>query len=279
MIDRKLVREIKGVVPNLRLNEPMRLHTSFRVGGPAEIFAVVKEEVQLKRLMQILKENNLNYFLHGGGTNTLVRDGGIRGVIIKLGKGFKEIKRCSKGLVVGAAAPLARVLNVAQNQGLSGLEFASGIPGRIGGAIAVNASAFGASIKPLVTETKCLKDTRIILEAELELSREDSEVITYKAREYLRYKKGTQPLSLKSAGCIFKNPPGKFAGRLIEEAGLKGKRVGGAYISSKHANFIINRGNARASDILNLMEIICERIESLFGITLEPEINIVGETR
>lgn len=277
MIDRKLFREIKEVAPNLRLNEPMRFHTSFKLGGPADIFVVAEDHRELKGLLQIIKENNLAYFLLGGGTNIIVRDGGIRGVVIKLGKGFRRIKRHNRGLLVDAGVSLARVLNVAQDQGLSGLESFCGIPGTIGGALKVNTSAFGNSIGSLAREFITLEDIKIILGAKLELRKESKGVIDSKVKEYLEQKKETQPLSLRSAGCIFKNPKGGFAGQLIDEAGLKGKRVGGAYISSKHANFIINRGNARARDVLDLMEIICEKIEGLFGITLEPEINIIGE--
>jgi len=273
-----LLDKIRKIIDSIKLNEPMSKHTSFGIGGPADVFAVAEDEESLKRLTQILEDNGIDYFLLGGGTNILVNDKGIRGVAIRLGRGFEKVERVENGLAVGAAAKLVKVVDKAQREGLSGLEFASGIPGTTGGALMVNASAFGHLIRPLARRIRRLKGSKIILEAELELRREDPSVIVSKMREYFEYKRETQPLFLKSAGCVFRNPPNRFAGQLIQEAGLKGERVGGAYVSFKHANFIINRGDAKATDVLNLMELIQEKVKGLFGILLEPEINIIGET-
>jgi UDP-N-acetylmuramate dehydrogenase len=277
MIKKEIIQKIVRNFPNAKLNEPMKKHTSFGVGGVATVFVEVKERKELDLLIQLIRESDIPYFVIGGGTNLLVSDEGIEGVVIHLGKCFREIKVEGEVIRAGGGAKIGGVLNEALDKYLGGLEFMAGIPGTIGGAIKSGASAFGSSILPFLRKVEYLPNTGIILEAQLKLYPDNKQHIQSKIENFLRIKKRTQPLSLRSAGCVFKNPKGKFAGELIDKAGLKGKRVGGAYVSYKHANFIINRGDATSKDILTLMDLIKERIKEIFGIELEPEIHIVGE--
>jgi UDP-N-acetylmuramate dehydrogenase len=292
-------------------NEPMSRHTSFHVGGPADAFAIPKDAHKLTELVRGLRERDLKFLIIGHGTNLLVKDAGFRGVIIVLKKALNHIGlNPDDGIVHAmAGAPLSRLCRTALKNGFSGINFALGIPGTIGGAIATNAGTWLGNLGDVLRKVKvlfpdgeirtitreklrfsyrqllwendlvCLTGSApIILLGSFALIPDDPEKIRKEACEIVRWRKERQPTWLPSAGCFFKNPASeKTAGQLIDLAGLKGKSFGGAEISSKHANFIINRNNASASDILVLMEMIRETVMKEFDVILEPEVRIIGE--
>ncbi|MFH1562409.1 MAG: UDP-N-acetylmuramate dehydrogenase [Nitrospirota bacterium] len=298
-----LAEELQKVIYNVRVNEPMSQHTSFGVGGPADIFMEVGDEEELRKIVSLCNQFHTQYFILGGGTNLLVRDEGIRGVVIKLVGEFKRIEVSDKSIIAGAGISLAKLVNWAYAKGLSGLEFAVGIPGTIGGAVIGNAGVAEKSIGNclnyirvldkeacLVEKIKKLapkecgfsyRNSRlkkyIILDVEILLTKSKICSIVNRLERYKQKRGNTQPVKTKSAGCIFKNPPDNFAGKLIDEAGLKSFRLGGAYVSQKHANFILNDGTATAMDILDLIAEIKEKVFEKFGVKLEEEIVIIGE--
>ncbi len=298
----------------VRWDESLAGHTSFRVGGPAEAYVSVTDAAALRELVRKCSEAGVAYFILAGGTNLLVKDGGLNGVVIDVKKGLKEITRLAsseKGAVqvaAGAGVNLQAMCRYAIKNGLAGLNFALGIPGTVGGAVVMNAgTAQGVmadvivSLKFLTAEGRFLTRSKdqlefdyrgmtrpeladdyhrplVIVEAVLSLSRSDSETVRREADAILKERLQLQPTSAWSAGCFFKNPPGgESAGKLIERAGLKGQTVGGAAVSERHANFIVNTGQARAADILALMEIVRTKVADTFGVELEPEVKIVGE--
>jgi UDP-N-acetylmuramate dehydrogenase len=292
-------------------NEPMSRHTSFHVGGPADAFAIPKNLGVLIELVRGLGQRELKFLIIGHGTNLLVKDTGFRGVIVLLKKALDQIMVDSgDGIVTAmAGAPLSRLCRFALKNGLAGMNFALGIPGTVGGGIATNAGTRLGNIGDVLNQvTVILPDgeikniTReklgfsyrqllwgnnsegiansapIIMSGYFSLTRDDPEKIRKEAREIVTWRKKRQPSWLPSAGCFFKNPASeKTAGQLIDLAGLKGKSSGGAEISAKHANFIINRNNASAADILALMKMIQETIWKKFNIVLEPEVRIIGD--
>ena len=288
--------------------------TTFGTGGQAAILARLESVAEIAETLEICRRNNLPHFLLGGGSNVLFSDGnpglGFNGVVIKLGAAFEKIEPLSSsvGLKVGAAATGSQVLKEATRLGLSGLEGLAGIPGTMGGAVVMNAGSFGLEIGPLVEKISWWspqkglmvsarnelefsyrslaivgdEDGAIILELELKLTPENPEVIHARVRSNLEKRRDTQPKGVRCAGSIFKNPTGHFAGRLIEEAGFKGMRVGGAMVSEKHANFIVNAGQATSGDIIRLIEDITKAVAERQGVTLTPEIKIIdtgGEVR
>ncbi|MDI6736038.1 MAG: UDP-N-acetylmuramate dehydrogenase [bacterium] len=295
-----LALELKKITPHIKFNEPMSSHTSLRIGGPADIFIEVGNEEELKKIVELVYQSGTPYFILGGGTNLLVGDNGIRGVVIKLVGEFKRIKVSDRGIIIGAGVPLTRLVNWASAKGLSGLEFAVGIPGTVGGAVIGNAGVAEKTIGDCITRVRVMDKQKvkienltpqkcgfsyrmsqlkkyIILDVEILLTKSKICSIVNRLEGYKQKRWNTQPIKTKSAGCIFKNPPGNFAGKLIDEAGLKGLRLGGAYVSHKHANFILNDGTASAENILDLIAKIKEKVLDKFGITLEEEIVIVGE--
>jgi UDP-N-acetylmuramate dehydrogenase len=293
---RSIEKEIRGKV---LFDEPMSRHTSFRVGGPADVFVVPADADDLAVASRIVREEGVPVIILGRGTNMLVRDGGIRGCVISM-EGMTAIKRTGDVTVSAqAGAPLMEVVNRCVEWSLAGLEKLAGIPGSVGGAVVMNAGAHGAYMDGVVSgvtllgedgaiydktsealgfgyRTSGLDGTEIILEVKLSMTPGDHDEISGIVVEKLEWRKERQPLSLPSAGSVFKNPPGNPAGKIITELGLKGTRVGGAEVSSLHANFIVNRGEARAVDILTLIQQIRHRVHDEWGIDLEPEIRIVG---
>ncbi len=294
-----LKRELGGGV---LLDEPMSKHTSFRIGGPAELFVVAKDTNVLCRWMQIVWELGAPYFLLGKGTNILVSDEGLRGLTIK-----DECEETGFGadddtVYAEAGASLARLATEVSQAGLSGLEWAIGIPGTVGGAIVTNAGAFGSCIADILLEVSVLgydgavrtlaprdldfgyrrshflgqEPREVILSARLGLDREGKELIETRLTRYMERRRATQPLE-SSAGSVFRNPVGGAAGWFIERAGLKGLSIGDAQVSEKHANFIINRGRARAQDVLDLIEMVREKVERQFDVRLELEIELIGD--
>lgn len=292
------IQRFKGKV---LFNVPMSEHTSLRIGGPADVMAFPQDDADLKNLITFAEDKNFPYQILGNGTNLLVRDGGVRGVVINMCEGFKEVLwQDDMRVVVGAGATLAALLNESRDRGASGLEFAVNIPGTVGGAIVMNAGAYGAEIQDVceaieligrkgkLTLVKkedagfgyrksALPKGAVVVRARLKFEKKAVEEIRKKIDEYRAKRRATSAIHLPNAGSIFKNPEGCVAGRLIEEAGLKGERIGDAEVSEAHGNYIVNRGNARAKDVLALVALIRDRIYGTRGIVLKPEIKVIGE--
>lgn len=282
-------------------NFPLKEHTTFKIGGVADLYVCPNNLMELINTLSILKENNVPYFLLGAGSNLLISDKGLRGAVIKLGDGFDYAHARGDYILAGAGVSLAKLASEAKNAELTGLEFASGIPGSLGGALFMNAGAYGGEMKDVVTEVSFIdskgtvktipcsecdfgyrksifsKGDKIIISAKFTLKKGNREEISAKMRELNGKRKEKQPLEYPSAGSTFKRPEGHFAGSLIEQAGLKGYTLGGAQVSEKHAGFIINTGNATAKDVCELIEYVKNTVFEKFGVQLEPEVKITGE--
>ncbi len=287
---------------NLLFDEPMKTYTTFRVGGPAKWMAAPEDEQQLRIILKICKETNTPYFVLGRGSNLLVSDNGFDGVVINLRKHFNKITidKEAKTITAEAGASLPAVSQAALAAGLTGLEFAAGIPGTMGGGLFMNAGAYGGELKQIVTEatvmtpdgvirdvpneemalghrlSSFMKTGETILSVTMQLADGDPEAIKAMMDDFNGRRRDKQPLEYPSAGSTFKRPTGYFAGKLIENAGLKGFSVGGAQVSEKHAGFVINTGTATASDIWNLCQEVRKKVFAQFGVELEPEIQMVG---
>ncbi len=288
-------------IDSIKFNEPMKNHTSFRVGGLADVLVKPKSEEEIINLIKYLKENTIPYFVMGNGSNLLVKDGGIRGVVIKISKEFSCFKIDRNKIFVSAGCMLSVIGKALLKEGLTGFEFASGIPGTIGGALTMNAGAYGGEMKDIVREVKVIDENGdikiltnkemefsyrksilnrknyVILSATLELNKGNIDEIKYTMNEITKKRVTNQPLNMPSAGSTFKRPEGYFAAKLIEDAGLKGLTLRGAQVSDKHSGFIINNGDATAKDLLNLMYIVKNIVKSKFNIQLEEEVKIIGE--
>lgn len=282
-------------------DEPMSRHTTFRIGGKADAFWTPKDTRELTAGLKLLKESGVPVTVLGNGSNVLVRDKGVRGCVVSLGAPMAEVSIEGTGLTAGAGAILGAVANRAAEAGLTGLEFAVGIPGSIGGAVYMNAGAYGGEIKDVVESVTALtpegelkqftapdfafgyrhsvfqENGAVIVAVDLCLAPGDREKSFQQMREIQGKRREKQPLEYPSAGSTFKRPPGYFAAALIDGAGLKGFTVGGAQVSEKHAGFVINKGGATAADVLNLMKAVSDRIYAAHGVHLEPEIKIIGE--
>lgn len=298
----ELAKTVKG---EIRRSVPMAQHTSFAVGGEVDLFSLPEDLEDLRAIVRWCRESGVAYFVLGNGTNLLVRDGGIRAMAISLARGFCRIAELacrSEGSMVFAEAgqSLGALVQFATEKGLSGLEWAAGIPGTVGGALFMNAGAFGGEMKDLVHSIRILDqegnlaewsggsirfgyrrmdlpEGGVILSGTFRLQAESSRGVKSRVQEILRRRMDKQPAHLPSAGSIFKNPQGLAAGRLIEESGLKGSRIGNAQVSEKHANFIVNLGGASARDISGLIAHVQGRVLQEKGIRLEMEIQVIGE--
>lgn len=283
------------------VNEPMSSHTTFRIGGPADYFVMPENAEELAEILKICKEENVPYFILGNGSNLLVGDKGFRGVVVQLYKNFDGITIEGTAVTAKAGAMLIRVAKEAGKAGLTGLEFASGIPGTVGGAMVMNAGAYGGEMKDVVTSVTILtKDGEvkklsgeemnfryrgsviedegyIVLEAVMELKEGNVEEIQIRMDELSVQRKTKQPIEYPSAGSTFKRPEGYFAGKLIMDAGLRGYQVGGAQVSEKHCGFVINAGGATAADVMQLMSDVSDKVQQQFGVALEPEVKRIGE--
>lgn len=277
-------------------NEPLSRHTSFKIGGDAELFVMVKTIEQLKYVLKACKESQIPLFVLGKGSNLLISDDGMKGVVLVLDGDFKDISVEENKITCGAGVNLAKLCLFAQSNSLSGLEFAYGIPGSVGGAVYMNAGAYGGEMKDVVTSvTHLTKDGQVvtlpldelefsyrhsvykennavILSATFELKVADKDNIKTLMDDILNRRKTKQPLEYPSAGSVFKRPEGNFAGTLIEQCGLKGKTIGGAQVSQKHAGFIINIGDATCDDVLNLVKFVQDTVKEKTGYFLEREI-------
>lgn len=294
---------IENIIPKERIlfNEPMSRHTTFRVGGEAECMVQIEKEEELIKLVPYLNQIGQEYFILGNGSNLLVGDKGYRGIIIKLGEGMNEITIKDNRITVQAGALLSKTAVAARNAGLTGMEFASGIPGSVGGGIVMNAGAYDGEMKQIIESVKVMdKEGRIlildnetmefgyrtsiiknrpfiVLEAVLCLQTGDKAEIQKKMDELMEKRRSKQPIEFPSAGSTFKRPEGYFAGKLIMDAGLRGYSIGGARVSDKHCGFIINTGTAAAADIKEVIEEVQERVKERFGVTLEPEVVFLGD--
>jgi len=296
-----LAKKIKG---QIHYAVPMAEYTSFRVGGPVDYLAFPADLEDLRQTVKWCREEKIDYFILGKGTNLLVRDGGIRGMAISLSRGFSRMEEASSAaeeslIFAEAGGALEKLIGFCTAKGLTGLEFAAGIPGTIGGAIAMNAGAFGGEIRQVLQAVRLLgpegvvaekkkeelqfsyrslelKKGEVILAGYFQLPAKNWRVVQNLVEHNLERRKSKQPLDFPSAGSVFKNPGLGPAGRLIEQAGLKGYRIGEAQVSEKHANFIVNRGQARARDILVLVETVREKVFKESGIRLEMEIKVMG---
>ena len=277
-------------------------HTTFRVGGPADYFVAVKDTQAVQNVTALCISKQIPYYILGNGSNILAGDGGYRGVIIQFGKEMSDIEVLEDGTIrAQAGALMAKIANAAYEKALGGFEFAAGIPGSIGGAMVMNAGAYGGEMKDVVNSVTVLtkeneirvltnkemefgyrtsavaKNGYIVLEVELKLHEASREEIKEKMDDLKNRRITKQPLEFPSAGSTFKRPEGNFAGKLIEEAGLRGFRVGGAQVSEKHCGFVINREKATAKDVTELMNEVIKRVKENSGIELEPEVKRLGE--
>ena len=287
---------------NVIENAPMSQYTSFKAGGEAKMLVIVETVEELKEVLQTVADSQIKSMMLGNGSNTLFKDSGYDGVVIKLGEAFSACEHLGGGRVVAGASVLMSVLaKYLLRESLSGFEFASGIPGSLGGAVFMNAGAYGGELKDILVSAKAvsrdgsevreftaeelelsyrhsaLEDNGyIVISAQLQLQPGVQEEIQAKMRELMEKRNTKQPVQYPSAGSTFKRPEGYFAGKLIEDAGLKGVSVGGAQVSVLHSGFVINRGGATATDILDLMTLVQNTVYDQFGVKLEPEVRIIG---
>jgi UDP-N-acetylmuramate dehydrogenase len=300
--------EIANIKGEIRRHEPLSRHTSFGIGGPADILAYPADRNDLLALLSGIKKQGVNYIVIGGGTNLLVRDGGFRGVVIclqrldtiRIEREYRSVGGTFSEVYAQAGALLPKLLSFATEQALTGLEFAAGIPGTVGGAICMNAGTAAGEIGDVVDSvtlispdgtlvtlgreeigfgyrTSNIPAGHVVYDAKIVLRHGDRERIKARVMEILDTRKQRQPWGFPSAGSVFKNPQEEAAGKLIEAAKLKGRKVGDAQVSDKHANFIVNLGKAKAKDVVALMEIVRETVLDVHGVRLEPEIKIIGE--
>lgn len=286
----------------VKQNEPMKKHTTFRVGGEADLYVSVSDEKKAASLIRLLSIENEPYYIIGNGSNLLVSDKGFSGVILEIGSDMSEIIVSDDEITVAAGALIVKVANEAYKNSLTGLEFASGIPGTMGGAVVMNAGAYGGEMKDVIktvrllnTETgeievksvddmdfsyrhSIVKDMPyIVLSATLKLSKGNQEEIKARMDELKEQRTTKQPLEYPSAGSTFKRPEGYFAGKLIQDSGLKGYTIGGACVSEKHSGFLINKGNASASDVYNLIKYVQKKVLEDSGVELSPEVIMLGD--
>lgn len=302
-MDTAVLEEIKALLPRdiVFENEPMKKHTTFRVGGEARLYVDVQNIEQLRLLMRYLRSHAIPYFIKGNGSNLLVSDYGYQGVVIELGKNFSNVSAKAGKVYASAGTLLSQAAKCACDAGLSGLEFASGIPGTVGGAMVMNAGAYDGEMKQVVEEVTLLlpddtiaafsvddmhfgyrtsilkKEPYIVLSAVFSLQEKNKELIQEKMTDFSTRRKEKQPLEYPSAGSTFKRPQGFFAGKLIMDSGLKGYKIGGAQVSEKHAGFVINKGNATAAEIYQLVKFIQTKVQDNTGVLLEPEVITLGE--
>ena len=303
---KRAVEEISGIIPEdrVRRDEPMAAHTSFRTGGPAAAFVLAENEDELAAVLAVLAETGAEHLLIGNGSNLLVADEGYPGVMVKLGGEFGNIEQDEEDpclVRAGAAKLMSSTSAFLTGKGLAGFEFASGIPGSIGGAVFMNAGAYGGEMKDVVESVRVMdaggsglrtlsneemdfsyrhsaaeEGGMIILSALLRLKKDDPDAIAARVAELSAKRNAKQPVNFPSAGSTFKRPAGGYAAALIEESGLKGYRAGGAEVSEKHSGFVINRGGATTDDVLAVMRHVREKVYEDSGIMLEPEVRLIN---
>lgn len=299
-----VIEEVSKIVPRDRVLrfEPLKAYTTFKVGGPATALVKVNTERELSRVLRLLIDTRTKHMLIGNGSNLLVSDAGYKGIVLKLEGDFDAIERDEDTITVGCAKLLSATSAFATAESLTGFEFASGIPGTVGGAVYMNAGAYGGEMKDVVTEVRVMspdgyqildmpademefsyrhsileENGWVALSVKIKLEPGNQEEIKARVLELAGKRNEKQPVNFPSAGSTFKRPVGGFAAALIDEAGLKGAHVGDAEVSTKHAGFVINKGDATCDDILELMRIVVEKVYENSGIRLEPEVRIIGE--
>jgi len=302
MISEVVVEALQKFVPgeNIRLQEPMAGHTTFRIGGPADCFLQLENEEQLKKVQKYLNLIGVPFFVLGNGSNLLVHDRGYRGVILQIGQKMNEIVVQGSRMIAGAGATMIQAAHVALEHGLAGLEFASGIPGTVGGGVVMNAGAYGGEMSQVVTQVTVVNSegetmeldnatmefgyrsstirnsSFIVTEVTFQLEQGDREAIKGKMEELAAKRREKQPLEYPSAGSTFKRPEGYYAGQLIMDAGFRGFQIGGARVSDKHCGFVINTGNATAEDVRRVIAEVRKRVKEKFHVDLEPEVVFLG---
>jgi len=296
----KLAEALSALCRDVREGELLRRHVSFRIGGPADILVVPRSVDELGAVAAYLYREHPPFVVLGAGSNVLISDLGIRGVVIKIGKGLDRIAYEGETIVAEAGVGLPHLAREAATRGLAGLEFAAGIPASVGGAVVMNAGAHGHAMQEIVRSVRAVtpngervfegralgytyrtsvfqSEPAVVLEATLQLSASDPAAIRRRTDEWLRQRGETQPIGPPSSGCVFRNPVADHAGRLIDVAGGKGLAVGGARVSELHANYILNTGEATAADVVGLMDKVSALVMEKFGKRLEPEIKFLGE--
>lgn len=293
--------KISALAKNVKFDEPMSAHTTFKIGGPADVFVDVENADEIKSVMRYCRENSVPLLITGNGSNMLVGDRGIRGVVVSVGKKMSKIEVDGERITAEAGALMSSVAAAALKAELSGFETLSGIPGTVGGGIYMNAGAYGGEIKDVLeTVTYIDRDGSVktakaeeldlsyrhsmfeeggyvILSCVLKLKPGNADEIKTAMRDYSKRRSDKQPISMPSAGSTFKRPEGYFAGKLIQDSGLVGKSIGGAQVSEKHAGFVVNTGGATAADVLELIRLVQDTVEEKFGVRLEPEVRLIGE--
>lgn len=303
MISKAVIQALEKIVPaeNIHVNEPLAKHTTFRIGGPADCLVEIENAEQLKQIKKYLTLVGIDYVLIGNGSNLLVGDGGYRGIVLQIGGRMADIRVEGTTITAQAGALLSRIARTALEHGLTGLEFASGIPGSVGGAIVMNAGAYGGEMKQVVTTVKVVNadgEEMVLSNGEMEFGYRTSIIKEYpflvtevsmelkpgEPQEIKAYmddlaarRREKQPLEFPSAGSTFKRPEGYFAGELIMNAGMRGFQIGGAKVSEKHCGFVINAGEATASDVKQVIEEVKQAVKEQFGVDLEPEVIMIGE--
>ncbi|NLJ40035.1 MAG: UDP-N-acetylmuramate dehydrogenase [Clostridiales bacterium] len=302
-ISNEAYEQLKAIFPEQRLllNEPMENHTSFKIGGPADILLLPINDIEIQRSLKICTEFSIPVFVMGNGSNLLVRDKGIRGVVLKIAKNFSHIQVEGNLIKAQSGIPLSALAKAAVQHSLKGLEFASGIPGTLGGATTMNAGAYGGELKDVIVNVNAMDgtgnsysysteemqfgyrtsriqtDKLIVLGVDLVLETGNQQESLELMVELAKQRREKQPLTYPSAGSTFKRPVGYYAGKLIQDCGLKGLRVGGAQISELHAGFIINLGGATARDVMELIGKVQGIIKDKYGVEMQPEVRIIGE--
>lgn len=303
MVNKELYESLKNILneDSIFVDELMKNHISFKVGGPADILVRPTSEEEIKAVFKLVESNNIPFLVKGNGTNILIKDGGFRGVVIEIADNFSDFRIEDDEIVVQTGALLSKIGRDAMNACLKGFEFASGIPGTLGGALAMNAGAYGGEMKNVVKSVRLmdadgnifeysnedmkfgyrhsiLSDRQLIaLSAVIKLEKGDFEEIKAEMENLAHQRRSKQPLEYPSAGSTFKRPEGYFAGKLIQDANLKGVSVGGAQVSQKHSGFVINYDNATAKDVVDLIEHVKECVYNTHGVKLEEEVKILGE--
>lgn len=298
-----LIQKISQYIPKDRImqNEPMKNHTTFRVGGPAALYLELKTEQEFGDILRLLHAEEEDYFTVGNGSNLLISDTGYDGIILHPSKEFSDVRIEGERLICESGATLAAIARVALEQGLTGFEFAAGIPGSLGGAIVMNAGAYDGEMKQVVESVRLItsegeivtksceemgfsyrhsilkEEPYLVLSVVIKLDKGNREQIKARMDELAMKRREKQPLEYPSAGSTFKRPEGYFAAKLIQDAGLRGFTVGGAQVSEKHCGFVINRENATAQDIHELMKQVQQKVQDAFGVKLEPEVIRLGE--
>ena len=302
MLTQETVSRLKSdIAGQARFDEPMSVHTSFHIGGPADALVIPACPEDICKVLRIARENRVPLTVVGNGSNLLVRDKGIRGIVLKLGNALKHWEQNGDTFVFDSGVSLARCCRIIGDAGYTGMEFAVGIPGSLGGAVYMNAGAYDGEMKDTVVSVQvmtrsgdiktlgkdelqfayrhsALQDSDVIvLEVELRVKKGDKAAIQAKMEDFSRRRISKQPLDIPSAGSTFKRPEGRFVGQMVEQSGLKGFRIGGAEVSVKHAGFIVNADHATAEDVLRLIEFIQKKILEDYNVALIPEVLVLGE--